>query len=204
MTCMIRLIRYALLSLLLVSTFAVAGEAGKRSENQDPKPEAGKALVVFVRVSAVGSMISSSVYDAPDGDTRFIGIVQRGNKVAYQAEPGAHRFMVIAENADFMDATLEAGKTYYVLVSPRMGVWKARFSLLPVHNDPAAEESVQSAEFKKWMAKSSFVEATESNLAWYEKSKGNVEEKKADYLKKWNVMLPADKAELTLKAEDGV
>jgi len=111
---------------------------------------------------------------------------------------------VIAENADFMDATLEAGKTYYVLVSPRMGVWKARFSLLPVHNDPAAEESVQSAEFKKWMAKSSFVEATESNLAWYEKSKGNVEEKKADYLKKWNVMLPADKAELTLKAEDGV
>ncbi|UHQ20354.1 hypothetical protein LVB87_04110 [Lysobacter sp. KIS68-7] len=201
---MIRMLRYALLSLLLVSTFAVAGETGKRSDNQDPKPEPGKALIVFVRVSAGGALISSSVYDAPDGETKFIGIVQRGNKVAYQAEPGPHRFMVIAENADFMDATLEAGKTYYALISPRMGVWKARFSLLPIHNDPAADESLQSNDFKKWMGKTSFFEATESNLAWYEANKASVEEKKADYLKKWNVMLPQDKILLTLKAEDGV
>ena len=32
----------------------------------------------------------------------------------------------------------------------------------------------------------------------------SVEEKKADYLKKWNVMLPQDRAELVLHAEDGV
>jgi len=112
--------------------------------------------------------------------------------------------MVIAENADFVDATLEAGKTYYILVSPRMGAWKARFSLLPIHPDAKAEYNTQSADFKKWTEKSNFVEVTPSNQAWYEKHKADIEEKKTDYLKKWTVMLPQDKAVLTIKPEDGV
>ena len=201
---MIRMLRYALLSLLLVSSFAIAKETGKYAENQAPTPEEGKALVIFLRSTFVGSAISASVYDAPDNETKFIGIIQNKQRVAHQAEPGVHRFMVIAENADFMDATLEAGKTYYVLVSPRMGVWKARFSLLPIHSDPAIEHNVHSADFKKWMASTQLVEVTDKNIAWYERTKANIEEKKADYLKKWNAMLPADKAELTIKAEDGV
>ena len=201
---MIRMLRYALLSLLLVSSFAIAKETGKYAENQAPTPEEGKALVIFLRSTFVGSAISASVYDAPDGETKFIGIIQNKQRVAYQAEPGQHRFMVIAENADFVDATLEAGKTYYVLVSPRMGVWKARFSLFPIHSDEKAEHNVHSADFKKWMSSTQLVEVTEKNIAWYEKTKANIEEKKADYLKKWNAMLPADKAELTIKAEDGV
>jgi hypothetical protein len=202
---MIRMLRIALLSLLLVSGAAVAKkEAGVRSQNQDPKPDADKALVVFLRPSAYGGGVSASVYDAPDGSTEFIGLVQHGNKLAYQATPGQHRFMVIAENADFVDATLEAGKTYYVLVSPRMGMWKARFSLLPIHNTPTGDESLQSAEFKKWMAKTSFVETTDSNRTWYENNKASVESKKADYLVKWNRMLPEDKKLLTLFAEDGI
>ena len=201
---MIRMLRYALLSLLLVSSFAIAKETGKYAENQAPTPEEGKALVIFLRSTFVGSAISASVYDAPDNETKFIGIIQNKQRVAYQAEPGQHRFMVIAENADFVDATLEAGKTYYVLVSPRMGVWKARFSLLPIHSDPAIEHNVHSADFKKWMASTQLVEVTDKNIAWYEKTKANIEEKKADYLKKWNAMLPADKAELTIQVHDGV
>lgn len=202
---MIRKLRlFALLSLLFASTFAFAAETGKHAENQSPVPAEGKALVVFVRSSFVGNNISASVYEAPDGETKFIGIVQNKQKVAYQAEPGVHRFMVIAENADFVDATLEAGKTYYILVSPRMGAWKARFSLLPIHPDAKAEYNTQSADFKKWMEKTNYVEATESNVRWYEKNKASIEEKKADYLKKWTVMLPQDKAVLTIRPEDGV
>ena len=201
---MIRMLRVALLSLLLVSSFAIAKETGKYVQEQSPKPEEGKALVIFLRTSFVGSAISASVYDAPDAETRFIGIIQNKQRVAYQAEPGQHRFMVIAENADFVDATLEAGKTYYILVSPRMGAWKARFSLLPIHPDAKAEYNTQSADFKKWTEKSNFVEVTPSNQAWYEKHKADIEEKKTDYLKKWTVMLPQDKAVLTIKPEDGV
>jgi hypothetical protein len=111
--------------------------------------------------------------------------------------------MVIAENADFVDATLEAGKTYYLLISPRPGVWKARFSLLPVHNNPAAKYSVHSEDFKEWMS-GEFVENTDASLKWYQNNKASVDKKKAEYLEKWNRMLPVDRAALTLHASDGV
>lgn len=202
---MSRLLQLILLLLVLVSPSAFARKVlSFHADNQQPVPEEGKALVVFMRASFVGSAISASVYDAPDSDTQFIGVVQNKQKIAYQATPGPHRFMVIAENADFMDANLEAGKTYYVLVSPRMGVWKARFSLFPIRQDSADEYNLKSADFKAWQAKTDFVVTAPDGQAWYEDHKDSVAEKKADYLKKWNVMLAADKAELTLNAEDGV
>jgi len=202
---MSRLLQLVLLLLVLVSPSAFARKVlAVDAKDQQPVPEEGKALVVFMRASFVGSAISASVYDAPDNDTHFIGVVQNKQKMAYQATPGAHRFMVIAENADFMDANLEAGKTYYALISPRMGVWKARFSLFPIRQTSADEYNLQSADFKEWQAKTRFVVTSPDGEAWYEDNKESVAEKKADYLKKWNVMLPADKAELTLNADDGV
>lgn len=172
--------------------------------DQHPQPEPGKALVMFMRPSSVGFAIAASVYDAPDGDTHFIGVVRSKQKMAYQAEPGAHRFMVIAENADFMDATLEAGKTYYVLIQPRMGVWKARFSLFPVHNHADPGDTLQSPDFPKWDARTEVVATTPAGEAWYEDNRASVAEKKADYLEKWNRMLASDRAELTLHANDGI
>jgi hypothetical protein len=202
---MSRLLQLVLLLLVLVSPSAFARKVlAVDAKDQQPVPEEGKALVVFMRASFVGSAISASVYDAPDNDTHFIGVVQNKQKMAYQATPGAHRFMVIAENADFLDANLEAGKTYYVLISPRMGVWKARFSLFPIRHASADEYNLQSADFKEWQAKTRFVVTSPDGEAWYEDNKASVAEKKADYLQKWNVMLPADKAELTLNADDGV
>lgn len=72
-------------------------------------------------------------------------------KVAYHTEPGEHMFMVIAESADFMQATLEAGKTYYAQIVPRPGVWKARFSFRPI-NDIAGETRLQ-----QWIAETTMV-----------------------------------------------
>ncbi|MGH8080779.1 MAG: hypothetical protein ACREP7_09395 [Lysobacter sp.] len=202
---MSKLLRHALLLLLLCSPVSFAKSVQMSpAADQDPKPEAGKALVVFLRSSFVGSAISSSVYEAPDSETRFLGVVQNKNKLAVQVAPGEHRFMVIAENADFLDAKVEAGKTYYVLISPRPGAWKARFSLLPIHNRADAKHNVQSADFSKWMTAGKYVSMNADAQAWYEKNQASVAEKKTDYLVKWNKMLPEDRQELVLHAEDGV
>ena len=202
---MFRNARLACVLLLCLSFSAVAKEPlAVHVADQQAKPEPGKALVLFMRPSSVGFAVASSVYDAPDEDTRFIGVVRSKQKVAYQAEPGVHRFMVIAENADFMDATLEAGKTYYVLIQPRMGMWKARFSLFPVHNHADPGDTLQSPDFLKWNAKTELVATSPAGLAWYEENKPSVAEKKADYLVKWNRMLASDRAELVLHAHDGV
>ncbi len=201
----IRIVQTALLALLLTATPVFAKKAQMvPAAEQNPLPAEGKALVVFFRASAYGAAIASSGYDAPDGNTTFLGIVRYKDKVAVQMVPGQHRFMVIAENADFIDAELEAGKTYYVLISPRMGMWKARFSLFPIHDTSDDEYNVQGPQFKQWMAKTTFVEIGPAAQAWYDENKVSIEKKRADYLQKWNKMLPKDRAELVLHAQDGV
>lgn len=202
-----RLMRRLLALLLLCTSLTVQAAKAPLVEpaaDQAPRPAEGKALVVFMRPSFYGGLIASTVYDTTDTDTTFIGSVGYKQKMAYQADPGFHRFMVIAENADFVDATLEAGKTYYVLVRARPGAWKARFSLIPLPADPAAEFSIAKPDFAEWQAATSYVQTTAAGTAWYEAHRAEIEAKKADYLEKWNRMLPADKAELTIRAEDGV
>jgi hypothetical protein len=171
---------------------------------QAPQLEAGKAMLVIMRPSYYGGAIAASVYDITGDESRLIGVLGPKDKIAYEVEPGQHRFMVVAENADFMEATLDAGKTYYAVVRARPGVWKARFSLLPIHATSADDYNLQGPEFQKWNAVSEWVERTERADAWYADNRASVEEKRRDYLVKWDRMAPNDKAELILHAEDGV
>ncbi len=149
----------ALAFLLLLGLGACAGPI--RSMREVPadqvvttRPEPGKVTVVFLRPSTLGFGISSSVYELkPDNDT-FVGIVPAKRKLVYVTAPGKTRFMVVSEAADFMAAELDAGKTYYALVTPRMGVWKARFSLRPVHADELEND------LKGWLDDSTYIENT--------------------------------------------
>ena len=177
-----------------------------KSEKTALSPEAGKATLVLMRPSLLGGAIQSSVYlVAPDQKGQeFIGVVSSKTKIAYSVAPGHHLFMVIAENADFMDADLEADKTYYALVSPRIGIWKARFSLLPIHADKDAKYNLYSSEFKDWDAATDLVEKSATADDWYRDVKSSVDEKRDDYLMKWNGRTAEDKAELYLHAVDGV
>lgn len=198
-------LKFVLLAVLALAPAAYAKSPQMvRADQQSPVPEEGKAMVVFMRPSSYGGLIAASVYVAPDSETTFLGVIRPKQKVAVQMDPGTHRFMVIAENADFMDATLEAGKTYYVLISPRMGMWKARFSLFPLHKTGTDEYNLQSADFKEWVSKCEYVRIAPAGQKWYDENKANIDEKKADYLVKWNKMAAKDRAELVLHAEDGV
>jgi hypothetical protein len=110
-----------------------------------PVPLYGQAVVVFIRANEDNSMTQSTVYEiASDGD-HFVGVVSGSTKVAYMTQAGHRLFMVVGESADFMQAQLAEGKTYYVLVDPRAGMFKSRFSLLPVH-----KAQIGSPEFQKW------------------------------------------------------
>lgn len=196
----------ALLAIMLVPACALA-KSNKlmqpAAEQKAPAVEDGKAMVVIMRPSYYGGAIASSVYDVTDGDIRFIGVLGPKDKIAYQAAPGPRRFMVVAENADFMDATLEPGETYYAVVRARPGVWKARFSLIPIRAASSDQYNLQHPEFKEWVAASEWVESTPRATAWFEENRPSVQEKYKGYLVKWDAMLPADKAELTMGPEDG-
>jgi hypothetical protein len=159
-------------------------------------PVQGKAMVVFMRPATLGFAIQSSVFEVKQDEPMLVGIVAAKKKVAYQVNPGKHLFMVVGESADFMSAELDADKTYYALVTPRMGMWKARFSLKPVS---AAE--LQSPDFNKWYGACEWVEKIAAADTWATENMPSIRSKQDAYYTKW--MNKDSTARPMLHPEDG-
>jgi hypothetical protein len=159
------------------------------------KPEPGKALVVFMRPSGMGYAVQSSVFEVKGEQPVLAGIVAAKAKAGYQVEPGKHLFMAIGETAEFMDADVLADKTYYARVSPRMGMWKARFILEPLKADV-----LNSGEFKSDFEECIWVEKSAESERWSRENMGSVQNKRAESYPKWQsapaeekpALLPAD------------
>jgi len=98
------------------------------------------AVVNFLRPSSLGGAIKFGIWDKED----LVGILTPKNYIQYKASPGEHIFMTRAENWAVIKATVEAGKTYSVLVAPRMGVWKARAGMEVIRPDDV--------RLSKWMS----------------------------------------------------
>ncbi len=143
-------------------------------------PEKDKSLIIFMRPSIFGFAIKSSVFEIQDNDLKFIGFVAAKKKVAYQVPPGDHTFMVVGENADFMAAKLEAGKTYYALVTPRMGFGMARFSLNPIQ-----AKDLTTAEFEESLNACDLVEKNEESEMWSTENISYLKSLRKKYFNKW-------------------
>jgi len=185
----------------LVSVLLVTGCAGPISHMREmsagenpPAAPPGKATIVFMRPSTLGYAIASSVYELKPGGDVFVGIVPAKRKLAYVADPGPTRFMVVSEAADFMAAELEAGKTYYALVTPRVGVWKARFSLRPL-----TAEELRGTQFTDWDGECRWIDNTPGSHRWAKEHWEDIQSKKTEYLQKWEPR--TDKS--ILRASDG-
>ena len=87
---------------------------------------ADKALVYFMRPSNFGGAIRMGLFD---GEKKFLGHALPESYWTLEMDPGEHWIYGYAENLTVLKADLEAGKSYYVVARPRMGVWKTRISL---------------------------------------------------------------------------
>ncbi|MFC1666057.1 hypothetical protein ACFL17_10630, partial [Pseudomonadota bacterium] len=134
-------------------------------------PTQNEAKIIFLRSSFMGSAINASIYDVTDGSPIFIGILSNGTKVPHQTSPGKHTFMVVSEAADFMESDLKAGKIYYSLITPRMGAWKARFSMWPIRNDSSSEYNTKSDDFESWIKNTKLATNSEESREWYRNHK---------------------------------
>lgn len=179
-------------------------------------PEAGKALVIFVRSSfVVGAYAAPIVHvdvkktsPKPEElavDDKVVGILSAYSKIAYQAEPGEHTFMSVPFGggpALVAKATLQAGKTYYVLAKPNWG-FAPSFTLLPLRNDPKAEFRLDSPELAGWLKGTDFYEPTQFAQGWLNGNRTSVMAKKAEALAKWNALPEEEKKKFTLLETDG-
>jgi hypothetical protein len=201
-----RLVR--LVPLLLATAFFAGCATGRHSvadtaTRYDIKPD--KALVVFMRVSNVGGGISAPIFDSTGAGNELIAVLGPKEKVAYYCAPGERHFMVLGENADFMDARLEAGKVYYAIATPRMGVWKARFSLHPFKADAVEKEfAINSPQLRQWHSECHFVRPKPSAENYGVKSAGDIITRRGEYEPKWAAMLEKDKQWRRLVPADGL
>lgn len=179
--------------LLLLSSCASKLMTSAPERPAAPAPAPDKATVVFMRPTHFGGAIQSSVFDISSEPPPLVGIVSMDTKVAYVTTPGTKRFMVIGETADFMDATLNGGKTYYARITPRMGWWKARFSLEPI------TKSVSESDLNNDLQSCSWVENSPASLEWAQTHMASIQDKKAKSLPDW--LSETDKP--TLVADDG-
>ena len=188
------------ISVLLVSMIALTQLFGCASPNMKLSQPANaieqapqdKVLVTFIRPSRLGFAISAAVYDGEN----FIGFVPYQTRLDYLAEPGEHIFMVVSEAGDFMKADLLAGKQYFVKVVPRMGAWRARFSILPIHKADLATPEVQ-----QWIQEAKPVENIEAAYEWAKENQPSAMHKKEVYFEKW--MEKDEQARPYLAPDDG-
>lgn len=191
------------LFLVVLCAGCAANPMVESSSQAIPRADSTKAQIVFFRSAYTGGSIKASVCDVTDENVVFIGIVANKTKIVYEVAPGKHRFMVVSEAADFMDAEVLPGKTYYALITPRWGAWKARFSLWPVRNDGTTKYNTDSEEFAKRMSDTTLMMNSDLSRQWYEQNKASVQEKYARYLVVWNEKTPEALAERTLDPDDG-
>ena len=189
--------KHLVLSLAVVVLAGCAGPGVMTKSEQPVSAKPDQALVVFMRSTFVGSAISASVFDVTGQDNKLIGIVNNGTKVGYLVPPGEYTFMVVSEAADFMKASVAAGRTYYALVTPRMGMWKARFSLRPLRASDLA-----GSEFPSWDAGTSWVENSQQSLAWASQNAADIAQKRATYWAEWSAKPAQEQASQTLNATD--
>jgi hypothetical protein len=191
---------YWLLAMLCASLTACANRAPLMAPvEKAPVAKADEAMVVFMRTSMVGGMVSASVFDVTEaGPAKLVGIVNYGTKVAYPTKPGEYTFMVVGESADFMKASVAPGKTYYALVTPRIGMWKARFSFRPIR---ASE--IGGREFADWDSGTRFVSLAPQAQGWAASNAASISAKRSEYWADWSAKPADERASQTLNLEDG-
>lgn len=172
------------------------------AEQAQTNAQAGNAQVIFMRSAFVGQAIQASVYDVTSGTPEFIGIVSNDTKVSHMVSPGEHMFMVVGESADFLKANVAEGKTYYSVVTPRMGFWKARFSMHPVRNDETAKFKYGSKDFNEMLADSKFVKSGPKAEQWALKNANSISSKMNKYLPEWKLKASEKQQAATIEVMD--
>lgn len=165
----------ALCSIMLL--VVVSGCASKHMQVISPSevndtPTEHESSVVFMRVTSFGGGVQAPLGESIGSSVKFIGISSAWTKILYKTTPGKHIFFVGGESASMIEATLDPGKIYYVEVDPNMGVFKARFSLLPFDLN-----KIQSDSFNKDLVKCEWVVNGATAEQWFLENRASMEEK---------------------------
>jgi len=177
------------------------GEA--RSASPQVVPMEGKALIVFVRAfSSDATSVDfrrSPVFrlKASESEAELVGILSVKTKIAYDVDAGKHLFMVVGENLDFMTADVLPNRTYFVVVTARVGKRTALYSLKAVD-----KQEQDSKAFTDLLALSKWIEKTAADDSWSLANMPSIKSRRPESYRLWTQKLESERP--TLVPNDGV
>ena len=111
--------------------------------------------------------------------------------------------MVQLDNADFLAADLRAGRTYYVIVTPRWGYRTVYFSLAPVTRYRRTQFHIGMGFIRHAIDRDPILEYTSEGLEYMNNRSRRAKKLYQVYLHKWNRKNQRRKLRATLLPEDG-
>jgi hypothetical protein len=174
----------ARLKRLLVNSDSQIEESGENdpsmmSDYRFPKPEEGKAIIEFVKVTAQGWNAETMLFDGNE----YIGSVWGVSHMRIEVDPGQHLFwMNITDKMGYLDANLEANKVYIVVIDMAATAF-SNVGLSPVTMDNISLVDRAKRVIYKHPVKVTSIEDIAKKQAKLDK-KGFIEKQLAKYQKK--------------------
>lgn len=200
---------FALATFLALSGFVTAKEKPKplfvESADQTLQPPpADKAQIIFLEpINSIQGLFPVGIFTIL-GDTRtLIATTGAHSKASVLVSPGKHMFMANHSGmiAHFLDAEVEAGKRYYVLVR---FIYANGFQLRPIRSTGPSDYSIANKKFSDWNTKTKFVDKTSDSDIWFTNSSEAVTKSQALGWEKWLAKTAAEREELTLTPQDAI
>jgi hypothetical protein len=98
-------------------------------------PAEGKAVVYFVCSEKSGFAVGFEYFH----EKQFIGKFLGNGYLRFECEPGNHLFWASSENKEWLEADLEANKTYIIRITRSVGAWKPHVKYKVITRDNAKE-----------------------------------------------------------------
>ena len=92
-----------------------------QAQNNVSPPTENKAVIYFLRTTNLGAFMNFRFFE----NSKYFGKFNGTNYIRYECEPGESLFWVKAENIDFIETYLAAGKIYFVEANAVMGGFSA-------------------------------------------------------------------------------
>jgi hypothetical protein len=168
-------------------------------------PPADKAQIVFLEpINKVQGYFPVGLYEL-NGDVRtLLSITGSRTRTVLLVDPGKHRYMTtnILTKVHFMDATVEAGKRYYVLIR---FIYNEGFQLRPIRPEGPSDFSMKGADWPMWLSETprNVVKSPIGDEQFgKEKVVKRIDKFYAKAVEAWNKKTPAEREELHLVPGD--
>ncbi len=194
-----------LLVFLIVNNYAMAAVplTEKASDQSISPPSSDKAQIIFLNPSnSIAGAFPTGIYEVKDNERVFMVMLGSKMKFVADVEPGKHLFMSqMGAVAHFMDADVEAGKRYYVLLR---FIYAHGFQLRPIRNSGQPEYNINTPKVSSWLKDCVLVKKAADSEVWYEKHKDITDKAQATYMKEWLEKDAEQRSQLTLNKDDSI